>query len=526
MALRNLLLCSAYAPLLATTAAKIQAAACLGVFVHNDAYKRKYVSITAPCRSSKARYSTQSAHQVFEPLTKSRPVFRIRKPIRIIREPSDFYHEILRGIKTAKRRICLSSLYLGGEETELVEYLDRALTKNSHLQVHILLDCLRGTRTDKTGRSSAHLLSPLVAKHGCERMRVSLYHTPALNGLSKRLWPQRYNETFGLQHIKLYMFDNEAIVSGANLSRDYFTNRQDRYMKIDDRMLTDYFVQLVHTIGGFSFELRSSGSGKYHLQMVDGIPDPSRDPKQFVRLANAAMAELLYGSEVKHSLEGTVSASDTLVIPTVQMNQLGITQDEAHMDEFFQLTSNYALDHGCRNLMASAYFNFSDFHKQNVLSSKSRWDLLVASPEANGFYTASGVSRYIPDMYSLIEYQFLKTARKKSRGDILIEEYMRDKWTFHGKGVWSYLDQKLPQMTMIGSPNYGYRSVYCDLEAQITIIPGSEGSNNLDLQRGLHKEALYLLSHSKMIDEDTLRRRIRNSPLWLHALKPFILKKM
>ncbi|KAJ2228154.1 hypothetical protein IWW45_006728, partial [Coemansia sp. RSA 485] len=95
MALRNLLLCSAYAPLLATTAAKIQAAACLGVFVHNDAYKRKYVSITAPCRSSKARYSTQSAHQVFEPLTKSRPVFRIRKPIRIIREPSDFYHEIL-----------------------------------------------------------------------------------------------------------------------------------------------------------------------------------------------------------------------------------------------------------------------------------------------------------------------------------------------------------------------------------------------------------------------------------------------
>ncbi|KAJ1823096.1 CDP-diacylglycerol--glycerol-3-phosphate 3-phosphatidyltransferase [Coemansia sp. RSA 2599] len=476
----------------------------------------------------KARYSTQPSHQVFEPLTKGRPVFRIHKPIHIIREPRDFYNEILQGIKAAKHRICLSSLYLGSEETELVACLDKALARNPSLRVHILLDCLRGTRTDKPGKSSALLLAPLVAKHGVERIRVSMYHTPALSGLSKRLWPQRYNETFGLQHIKLYMFDNQTIISGANLSRDYFTNRQDRYMKISDRALTDYFAQLVDTIGGFSFELKSadSDSGRYGLQMVGGFPDPSRDPQAFIRQANAAMAELLYSSEVKHALEDKISSSDTLVIPTVQMSQLGISQDESHMNEFFQLTSDYAQQHGCRNLMASAYFNFSDLHKKNVLASKSRWDLLVASPEANGFYTAKGISKYIPDMYSLIEYQFLKAARKRSRGDILIEEYLRDGWTFHGKGVWSYLDHKLPQLTMIGSPNYGYRSVYCDLEAQITLISGSEGSNNKALQRGLHQEALYLLSNSKMVDEDILKQRIRGSPLWLHALKPFILKKM
>ncbi|KAJ2369398.1 CDP-diacylglycerol--glycerol-3-phosphate 3-phosphatidyltransferase, partial [Coemansia sp. RSA 2607] len=368
----------------------------------------------------------------------------------------------------------------------------------------------------------------LVGKHGADRVRVSLYHTPALSGISKQLWPQRYNETFGLQHIKLYMFDDDTIISGANLSRDYFTNRQDRYMRIKDRALSDYFAQLVRAISRFSFELRNPSKGTaYDLKMNGGFADPSREPQTFIRQANEVMAKLLYSAEVKHALEGEISPSDTLVIPTVQMNQLGITQDQAHMDEFFQITSKYGSLNGCRNLMASAYFNFSDFHKENVLSSRSRWDLLVASPSANGFYTAKGVSKYIPDMYSIIEYEFLRTARKRMRGDISVEEYARDGWTYHGKGVWCYLDDKLPQLTMIGSPNYGYRSMYCDLETQITLIPASDGSPaSRELQMSLHQEALFLLSHSKMVNEKELKQRIRGSPLWLHALKPFILKKM
>ncbi|KAJ2888781.1 CDP-diacylglycerol--glycerol-3-phosphate 3-phosphatidyltransferase [Coemansia aciculifera] len=207
------------------------------------------------------------------------------------------------------------------------------------------------------------------------------------------------------------------------------------------------------------------------------------------------------------------------------MSQLGITQDEDHMREFFQLTDSYARRYGCRNLMASAYFNFSDFHKHSVLDNASRWDLLVASPQANGFYTATGISRYIPDMYSIIEHQFLKAARLDGRTDISVEEYSRDQWTFHGKGVWCYLDQKLPQLTMIGSPNYGYRSIYCDLETQITLIPGSS-VNQQQLQTDLHEEALSLLSHSKMVTEAGLKQRIRGSPLWLYGLKPFIHKKM
>ena len=62
-------------------------------------------------------------------------------------------------------------------------------------------------------------------QHSC---RVSLYHTPLLRGALKALVPQRYNETLGLQHTKIFVFDDSVILSGANLSSDYFTNRQDR----------------------------------------------------------------------------------------------------------------------------------------------------------------------------------------------------------------------------------------------------------------------------------------------------------
>ncbi|KAJ2256203.1 hypothetical protein GGI13_001271, partial [Coemansia sp. RSA 455] len=58
---------------------------------------------------------------------------------------------------------------------------------------------------------------------------------------------------------------------------------------------------------------------------------------------------------------------------------------------------------------------------------------------------------------------------------------------------------------------------------QITLIPGTAGSQ---LRDDLHQEALSLLSHSEMVTEAGLEKRIRGAPLWLYGLKPFILKKM
>lgn len=42
------------------------------------------------------------------------------------------------------------------------------------------------------------------------------------------------NQWKGVYHIKSYIFDNNMIISGANLSHDYFTNRIDRYVLFEN----------------------------------------------------------------------------------------------------------------------------------------------------------------------------------------------------------------------------------------------------------------------------------------------------
>lgn len=58
------------------------------------------------------------------------------------------------------------------------------------------------------------MLLPLLRRF-TSQMRVSLYHTPDLRGLLRLLVPQRFNETIGVQHIKVYLFDDSVIISGC-----------------------------------------------------------------------------------------------------------------------------------------------------------------------------------------------------------------------------------------------------------------------------------------------------------------------
>lgn len=54
-------------------------------------------------------------------------------------------------------------------------------------------------------------------------------------------------------------FDKEERKSNfrANLSDNYFTNRQDRYVLFNDsKSLADFFDNLVKTVGNFSFKMK------------------------------------------------------------------------------------------------------------------------------------------------------------------------------------------------------------------------------------------------------------------------------
>lgn len=53
-------------------------------------------------------------------------------------------------------------------------------------------------------------------------------------------------EIFGVHHMKAHVFDHTVMITGANLSEDYFTDRQDRYYIIEDcEPLANYFEDLI-----------------------------------------------------------------------------------------------------------------------------------------------------------------------------------------------------------------------------------------------------------------------------------------
>jgi CDP-diacylglycerol---glycerol-3-phosphate 3-phosphatidyltransferase len=131
------------------------------------------------------------------------------------------------------------------------------------------MDALRGTRPCRTPSgewtSSAQKVGGAVLPSG--RARVSLFHSPLLRGVLKRALPPRAREIVGVMHVKAFVFDDTVVLTGSNVSNNYFTNRQDRYMVIRDaKVLGDMLAAAVDTIAQFSYPL--------HLLDADRRPGP------------------------------------------------------------------------------------------------------------------------------------------------------------------------------------------------------------------------------------------------------------
>jgi CDP-diacylglycerol--glycerol-3-phosphate 3-phosphatidyltransferase len=116
-------------------------------------------------------------------------------------------------IKSAKHRIALTSLYLGSgsKEQELVSSIKAKLSSSDgKLVVNFLFDFTRGSRGENNSRT---ILLPLIDRYP-GNVCLSLFHSPLLRGLRKLIVPERYNEVFSVQHMKIYLVDDTVIISG------------------------------------------------------------------------------------------------------------------------------------------------------------------------------------------------------------------------------------------------------------------------------------------------------------------------
>jgi CDP-diacylglycerol---glycerol-3-phosphate 3-phosphatidyltransferase len=402
--------------------------------------------------------------------------------IRTLRSPSEFYTYLVESCKSARTRIALASLYVGTGELEqnLIKTILENSIQNEHVEILIQSDFCRSLRRIpvKSGdqySSSAHLLLELLSNSDACSANVNIgftYMPQIRSSMLRHILPQRYIEGLGVFHMKLYIVDNSVIITGANLSTDYFSNRQDRYVVVENEAsLADYcynLVREVQTIPGShmlerdgsitvnSVERKEKGDPNYDSTL---LKKPSR--KSTVKLNPSALPSIslrqleklssfeneklnnLYRSKLSEVLSnhsnkltfselwGTVGAnraslSKTFIVPRLQLGVLKLTDDavatRALLEDAVTPCSS-GKSKSASLYLASGYLNLAPEYERALLNLPSHAKkstsaptsvfVLTASPASNGFFKAPGPAGAIPVAYSAIERRFYERAKAR-----------------------------------------------------------------------------------------------------------------
>lgn len=505
--------------------------------------------------SRSIQHATTSQHQHHELTTRlaenlKLPLFRAYgSQLLLLDEPSQFYEVLKQKIRSAKTRIVLASLYIGKEETELIETIQSSLAANKRLHVTILVDALRSTRESSPSPSCASLIARLHRDFP-EQVELRLYCTPKLKPWMNRVVGKRFNEGWGLQHMKIYGFDDDVLISGANLSRDYFTNRRDRYLLIEQhKEVCDYLFGLVHTVCRFSYRLEAYLSPvrgneevvSWETTWDGGARSISRDgtaqpqvyiEHQWSEEATTSLQDFTAAWKARTMSPESASSGDTFLLPLLQMGPLGIRQETKALPQLLSMALSVSANSFAPVLlnMTSGYFSLYKPYKSLLsraqVSRSAITRIICAAPEANGFFQSKGVSGWIPEAYTWFEFQFWKTLKRQGRllcqhgkeetqGGVELKEWKKDGWTYHAKGIWytppssdSNITKDVvgPSMVHVGSSNYGSRSSDLDLECTFLI-----STSSTDLMQRLRREVLTLQKDATdLVDESLFTRPERH----------------
>jgi len=209
--------------------------------------------------------------------------------------------------------------------------------------------------------------------------------------------------------------------------------------------------------------------------------------------------------------------ADTIVIPMLQMKQLHIQENERLMDIIMKIIDSNS-DYWRNLYITSGYLNFTNEFKKLLREINTEIDIICAAPQANSFFKSSDISRLIPAVYTYFEKQI----HDENDESLRIHEYIRPGWTYHAKGLWaSYrdpeTDELLPNVTILGSTNFGRRSMKRDIEAQVLMI-----TDNKKLQKEMAEEIKNLLNYTVIVDNETFNKQERSIPLQVKLGTRFI----
>ena len=127
--------------------------------------------------------------------------------------------------------------------------------------------------------------------------------------------------------MKLYGFDDQIILSGANLSEDYFTNRQDRYYLFNSKPLTDYYFKIHTAISSLSYRIMHTDKLKQRFKLTwptsNATCEPHLNIERFISDSSYLLTPLLKQQQLNAFEEFDENEEyDTIVYPVSQFTPL------------------------------------------------------------------------------------------------------------------------------------------------------------------------------------------------------------
>ena len=360
-----------------------------------------------------------------------------------------------------------------------------------------------------------------------------------------------------------------TLTLSANLAKSYFTNRQDRYVHLQHQpALLSYLSSLTRLYTHYSYYLSAAPAPSVNRHYSVPLPSPSPSsapsgaaliwptpsvhPRAFNAHALATLSAMQNAWRVSNASRSRGAEADTWIWPVVQAGVLGVKEEERAMERIWEAIGSSYRPEGesdsasqeepstlrAKVDLTSGYFGLYPAYKRAIIDSPAPVDIIAASPRANGFFGSKGLSRLIPEGYTLLEREFWKDCQAAGRGatvgseeggGVRLKEWERDGWTYHSKGLWispgpseareeraPTAQSQRPFFTFIGSSNLSTRSLSLDTELSLCVMTSSPA-----LRQALAAEVKQLDEHAHDVGGETWEREDRRVS-WLARILVFL----
>lgn len=450
------------------------------------------------------------------PLARGYPVHS--RNVAVLHSPSQFRDVLHNCLAAARRRVTLASLYLGAEgphERQLLSSLAAAAAQSADMRVSLVLDAHRASRPTGVDAVTGQ---PASCASACAQV---LLPAGAAVYLHKRhplaeVLPHRTREVLGVCHVKAAVFDDNVLWTGANLSEQYLTHRQDRYILIrDSPELADATAALLQRMQAHSGRLRSDGA----VTWPPGSGSSAALAAELRDLLQPADGADTRGVDTQNVASAS-SAPDTVAYLTMQAGYAGLTHDTQCL-----VAALGAVAQSAAVGVSTPYCNLASAPSTSallrVLGQQARLHMLTASPGSHawageGSTLKGGISSKVAPAYAVLTHKTADALHRQAAvagRSITWREYTSAGRQFHAKGIWvmGNADADAPRTcaaTVVGSSNFGSRSSVRDLEMNCVLATRGEA-----LQQALGAEWASLADQSRPVTLEQLAARRRGGGL-------------